>query len=77
MKAKHEVYELKNLHTKIVMDEDSFVTLGSQNLTDRGAGRNLELNVCFDGTNREITCYMVRSKVESWIAKGKPRLITL
>jgi hypothetical protein len=77
VKAKHEVYELKNLHAKVVMDEDSFVTLGSQNLTDRGAGQNLELNVCFDGTNREITCDMVRSKVESWIAKGKPRLITL
>lgn len=74
--AKHQVYELKTLHAKVVMDEDSFVTLGSQNLTDRGAGGNLELNVCFDGTNREITCDMVRRKVESWIAKGKPRLIT-
>lgn len=77
VKAKHEVYELKTLHAKVVMDEDSFVTLGSQNLTDRGAGRNLELSVCFDGINREITCDMVRSKVESWIAKGKPKLITL
>ncbi|MCK1788997.1 phospholipase D-like domain-containing protein [Pseudomonas violetae] len=76
VKAKHQVYELKTLHAKVVMDEDSFVTLGSQNLTDRGAGGNLELNVCFDGTSREITCDMVRSKVESWIAKGKPRLIT-
>lgn len=71
-----EVYELQRLHAKVMMDEDGFVTLGSQNLTGCGASINRELSVCFSGESREKTYEMVRRQVDQWIATGKPRLIT-
>lgn len=40
----HEVYKLDGLHAKLVTDNTSFVTVGSQNLTE-GGKHNLELSV--------------------------------
>lgn len=77
LEARHEVYELKGLHAKVIMDEDGFTTLGSQNLTGRGAKKNLELSVCFSDLKHELTCDEVRSTVEGWIASADPMLITL
>ncbi len=63
---KCKIYEVKNLHAKVIMDQSSFVTLGSQNLTFNGATRNLELSVCFDGESRTSTCERVREVVNAW-----------
>lgn len=68
----HEVYELKELHAKVVMDEEGFVTLGSQNLTARGEQKNLELSICIDGDSLPRTCKRVRDIVKQWIEDAKP-----
>ena len=41
------IYEVKDLHAKVIMDEADFVTLGSQNLTFRGASKNKALLACW------------------------------
>ena len=60
------IYEVKDLHAKVIMDEADFVTLGSQNLTFRGASKNKELSVCFDNSKAN-SCERVRSVVNDWI----------
>lgn len=62
-----DLYEIPALHAKAIMDQESFVTLGSQNLTVRGGMGNLELNVCFEGDKSQATCAKVRSAVNGWI----------
>lgn len=62
-----KIYEIKDLHAKVIMDETSFVTVGSQNLTARGASENKELSACFDGETRNTTCERVREVVSAWI----------
>ncbi|MBM5458641.1 hypothetical protein H8F21_13810 [Pseudomonas sp. P66] len=64
--AKCKIYEVKDLHAKVIMDEADFVTLGSQNLTFRGSAENKELSVCFDDSQVN-TCERVRSVVNDWI----------
>jgi len=44
----HEVYQLDGLHAKMVTDHSSFVTVGSQNLTE-GGKHNLELSAHLSG----------------------------
>ncbi|MCU9529379.1 phospholipase D family protein [Pseudomonas mosselii] len=62
---KCKIYEIKDLHAKVIMDEEDFVTLGSQNLTYRGSTENKELSVCFDDGHPK-SCERVRSVVKDW-----------
>ena len=65
LKKECKVFVVPKLHAKVIMDEDEFVTLGSQNLT-QGGRRNKELSVCFDGSARDKTCESVRNMVREW-----------
>lgn len=38
LKKECKVFVVPKLHAKVIMDEDQFVTLGSQNLTQGGGG---------------------------------------
>ncbi|MDS9592667.1 phospholipase D-like domain-containing protein [Pseudomonas sp. HTZ1] len=60
---KHEVYQLDGLHAKLVTDKDTFVTVGSQNLT-RGGKHNLELSVHL---NDEPARRQAMDIVEPWL----------
>jgi len=60
-----KIYEIKDLHAKVIMDEAGFVTLGSQNLTYRGSAENKELSVCFDEGHFK-PCERVRSVIRDW-----------
>ncbi|EKT4532185.1 phospholipase D family protein [Pseudomonas putida] len=64
---KCRIYEIKDLHAKVIMDEEDFVTLGSQNLTYRGSTENKELSACFDDGHPK-SCERVRSVVKDWTA---------
>lgn len=50
------------------MDGDSFATLGSQNLTNRGSKLNRELSGCILGEKDQET---VRALVEPWFSEAK------
>lgn len=67
----HTLYELPNLHAKVVMDEDGFVTLGSQNVTHRGQADNLELSVLFDDPTMGNTCNTLRNTIEQWLPAAR------
>ncbi|RMM39075.1 hypothetical protein ALQ79_200366 [Pseudomonas amygdali pv. lachrymans] len=67
LRKRCKVYVVPDLHAKVIMDEDAFVTLGSQNLT-LGGRSNKELSVCFDGSARDKTCKAVRNLVREWTA---------
>ncbi|MDC3738140.1 hypothetical protein KDL27_20335 [Pseudomonas syringae pv. syringae] len=60
---KQEVYQLDGLHAKLVTDKDTFVTLGSQNLT-QGGKHNLELSVHL---NDEPARRQAMDIVEPWL----------
>lgn len=62
------MFHLRNLHAKVVMDGDSFATLGSQNLTNRGSKLNRELSGCILGEKDQET---VRALVEPWLSEAK------
>ncbi|MDF9778897.1 hypothetical protein [Pseudomonas baetica] len=62
MKA-HQVYRLDGLHAKLVTDNASFVTVGSQNLT-RGGQFNNELSVHLKGEPARLQAMAV---VEPWL----------
>jgi len=63
-----QVFHLENLHAKVVMNEDGFVCLGSQNLTRRGKSKNRELSVhLFGDTARS----QARELVEPWLKEAK------
>lgn len=59
----HEVYRLDGLHAKLVTDNTSFVTVGSQNLTE-GGQHNLELNVSLEG---KLARQQAMEIVEPWL----------
>ena len=64
----YQVFHLRNLHAKVVMDGDSFATLGSQNLTNRGSKLNRELSGCILGEKDRET---LRALVEPWLNEAK------
>ena len=61
------LYSLPSLHAKIVLVPGVFASIGSQNLTTRGA-RNLEATVLF---NEEAAVDEVHVKTKSWILERK------
>lgn len=63
-----ELYEIADLHAKIIMDESSFVTVGSQNLTYKGANGNKEMNLCVRASELPKGYAKLRRTVEGWIA---------
>lgn len=65
LKKDCKIFVVPKLHAKVIMDEDEFVTLGSQNLT-QGGRSNKELSVCFDGSVRDRTCESARNLVREW-----------
>ncbi len=74
MKA-HQVYRLDGLHAKLVTDNASFVTVGSQNLT-RGGQLNKELSVHLNGEPARLQAMAV---VEPWLEKATlitPAMVT-
>lgn len=73
--ASHEVYRLDGLHAKLVTDHITFVTLGSQNLTE-GGQHNLELSVDLNG---EPARRQAMAIVEPWLESAtliKPEMVT-
>ncbi|MGH8436559.1 MAG: hypothetical protein ACRERX_19295 [Pseudomonas sp.] len=62
------MFHLSNLHAKVVMDGDSFATLGSQNLTNRGNKANRELSACLLGDSEREK---VRALVEPWLSEAR------
>jgi hypothetical protein len=65
----HEVYRLDGLHAKLVTDNTSFITVGSQNLTE-GGQHNLELSVSLAG---ELARQQAMEIVEPWL-EGAERI---
>lgn len=65
----HEVYKLDGLHAKLVTDNTSFVTVGSQNLTE-GGKHNLELSVSLKG---ELARQQAMDIIEPWL-EGAERI---
>lgn len=66
-----EVFHLDRLHAKVVMDEETFASLGSQNVTHAGSNKNLELSVCLTGDDAREE---VRKRIEPWL--NEARLVT-
>lgn len=64
----HQLFQIDDLHAKVVMD-DTFVTIGSQNLTKRGRLINKELTAAFDDS---ALCDLVRECVTPWLEEAKP-----
>lgn len=62
----HLVYRLDGLHAKVVTDNASFVTVGSQNIT-RGGRLNNELSVHLKG---EVARIQAMAVVEPWLEKA-------
>ncbi|MGE8063900.1 hypothetical protein [Pseudomonas sp. NPDC089569] len=62
----HQVYRLDGLHAKLVTDNASFVTVGSQNLT-RGGQLNNELSVYLKDEPARLQAMAV---VEPWLEKA-------
>ncbi|MNM47816.1 hypothetical protein D3C81_587900 [compost metagenome] len=60
LKKKIPVYYLPNLHAKMVVAKDRFVTLGSQNFTERGAGANFETNVRVRGVSKGVEALVAK-----------------
>nr|NLU59021.1 phosphatidylserine/phosphatidylglycerophosphate/cardiolipin synthase family protein [Pseudomonas sp. BIGb0427] len=59
-KKKIPVYYLPNLHAKMVVAKDRFVTLGSQNFTERGATANFETNVRVRGVSKGVEALVAK-----------------
>jgi hypothetical protein len=75
--AKCKVYWLKNLHAKIIISTGNFISLGSQNLTLRGATQNRELSALFQGKQYAAIRQSVESAVDNWVDSHSVRPITL
>ena len=73
IEAGHLLFHLDDLHAKIVIDPNAFVTFGSQNVTSRGA-RNLELSTYATDKNTVLT---VHRKIEPWLKKAYPITIEM
>ncbi|QXI40391.1 phospholipase D-like domain-containing protein [Pseudomonas xantholysinigenes] len=54
------VYVLPDLHAKLIIAQDRFVTLGSQNLTQRGETDNLEANIRVRGVSKGIQALVAK-----------------
>ncbi|UVL59805.1 phospholipase D family protein [Pseudomonas sp. B21-032] len=54
------VYVLPKLHAKMVVARDRFVTLGSQNFTERGATANLETNIRVRGVSKGVQALVAK-----------------
>lgn len=68
LKDGHQLFQVNDLHAKVVMDE-SFVTIGSQNLTKRGRLLNKELTAAFDDS---AVSNFVRECISPWLEEAKP-----
>lgn len=67
--AGHQLFKIDDLHAKVVMDESSFVTIGSQNLTKRGRLHNKELTASF--TSSQVRD-LVKARITPWIEDAAP-----
>lgn len=65
----HELFKIDDLHAKVVMDEDSFVTIGSQNLTKRGRLHNKELTASFSSADARA---LIRERIAPWLDEAEP-----
>ena len=54
------VYVLPDLHAKLIVAQDRFVALGSQNLTRRGATQNLEASIRVRGGSKGIQALVAK-----------------
>ncbi|MGP0171314.1 hypothetical protein ACSVIJ_05450 [Pseudomonas sp. NCHU5208] len=69
LRAGHQLFKIDGLHAKVVMDESSFVTIGSQNLTKRGRLHNKELSAAFTSDKvRDV----VRARIAPWLEEAEP-----
>lgn len=73
MEAGHQLFHLDGLHAKVVIEPNAFATLGSQNVTSRGA-RNLELSALYTDMS---TVSKVHRKIEPWLKKANPITIEM
>lgn len=69
LRAGHQIFMIDDLHAKVVMDESSFVTIGSQNLTKRGRLHNKELTASFTSPR---VLDMVKARIAPWLDEAKP-----
>lgn len=63
-----DLYEVADLHAKIIMDGSTFATVGSQNLTYKGANVNKEMNLSIKASELPKGYATLRRTVEKWIA---------
>lgn len=62
--AGHALFHVPDLHAKVVLDRQGFVSVGSQNLTRRGS-RNREVTALFSGAD---AAHAVAELVDPWLA---------
>ncbi len=62
--AGHALFHVPDLHAKVVLDRQGFVSVGSQNLTHRGS-RNREVTALFNGAD---AANAVAELVDPWLA---------
>ncbi len=62
--AGHALFHVPDLHAKVFLDRQGFVTVGSQNLTHRGS-RNREVTALFNGADAADA---VAELVDPWLA---------
>lgn len=67
-----QLFEIADLHAKIIMDGSSFVTVGSQNLTHNGARRNKEMNLRINASKLPVGYKKLRRIVDGWVASAAP-----
>lgn len=64
----HELVHLPNFHAKVVLSPGAFVSVGSQNLTQRGT-KNKELSAVFSAPE---TSLVVAELIKPWLAEREP-----
>jgi len=69
LRSGHQLFKIDDLHAKVVMDESSFVTIGSQNLTKRGKLHNKELSASF--TSSQVRD-LVKARIAPWLENAEP-----
>ena len=69
LSAGHQLFKIDDLHAKVVMDETSFVTIGSQNLTKRGKLHNKELTASFTSSQMRD---LVKARIAPWLDEAQP-----
>jgi len=63
----YEIYYLQNLHAKIVLVDDDFASIGSQNITQNGT-INKESNIILTDTN---SIGEIKFEIKKWISERK------